>query len=719
MAAQPASTSPSSRQRENLRADHHALTDILARPENNYQLTTLWSPHHSRHVYSKTCLLALRHTRRHPFPPSDPIAKPTSLPLQPFSFPSPKIQSPQTSDIQLPPAEAGLSFSALSLPTFLLKALQNQNLTHPSPIQAAALPPARLGLDLIAQAKSGTGKTLVFALTALEVFQTLPATPAALILAPTRELAAQIRSVIARLSVHMHPVPTVVSLVGGVPERDDVRTLAGGPGVVVGTPGRVFALLKSGVLDPTGVRLLVMDEADRLLDGAFGEALPSICALLPGRMQCLAFSATFPDSLERLLEKVMRHPRRVSACGEDRVDDQADAMRKAVLIGVQQQKVDLGAQQSDDRIVLRMKVEAVTKFLEETPFSFCIVFLNNKEYGRKVALQLRKAGFRSSNINANISQRERVSVMEAVNKGDVQVLTSTDLLARGVDIEACDLVLHLDVPSDPATYLHRVGRAGRFGKLGVSVVFFSGPEEAARIDGLERMLGFSMKSLNAFPDLPGNVRDVAANEDDGSSNGQDPVNVPATMDIVEEEKQLEANNADKLDIYDCDDAEHRFGSDGNGSLDMVHLDHILQKPGQCNSMDSSLPGKRNIGAINTDAKVLKALKNRALEELNAKPYEPDYTEFGNEEERKRTMHVERDIAGLSTVTEPGDRSKQPWRYLKVRAPATEAEPRRGFEGDEAWEAYAEKAYNQGYKEAYECSYRMAKELSRRLGWGEG
>lgn len=578
------------------------------------------------------------------------------------------------------------------------------------------MPLTRLGLDVIAHAKSGTGKTLVFALTALEVFQTLPATPAALILAPTGELVTQIRSVIASLSIYMQSTPRVVSVIGGVPEREDARRLADAPSILVGTPGRVLALFKHGILCPSAVRLLVMDEADRLLEPAFDNSLPLICELLPASKQCLAFSATFPVKLQRLLKKAMRQPRHVSVCAEPRPRKREDVNRKATLIGVRQKKIYLGVQPSNTREALRLKTAQLTKLLEKTTFTFCMVFTNNKDHGAKLAVHLRKAGFQSSNINAAISQKERAVVMENVSKGVVKVLVSTDLLARGVDIDACDLVVHFDVPSDSPTYLHRVGRTGRFGTIGTSVVlFFSGLEEAAVIS-IEKMLEFAMHGSDAISDstvkVKGRRRVV------NGRNASVKRNCDKALTTIEKmgKEQLSADAADAMDTTGLEVAFPSSRSDFRLQIQETEIvDANSTKEPDLKSKDTAHSTDAGTNNPMASVDILEAAKTMALRELNEISHEPNLTENNNGGVNDKRMGEENERTGRPDRKESIVGRKRPWSCLKGRVPAVEAKANSAVADDQAWEDYAEKAYKEGYRSYYEISYNMAKQVGKQLG----
>lgn len=556
---------------------------------------------------------------------------------------------------------------------------------------------------MIIRSKSGTGKTLVYAIVAAEIAIGAFETCAALILSPTRELAVQIAACVKGL---VEEVGADVELfIGGRSERKDVARLTGRmPAIVVGTPGRVLTLIEQGVLEIEGVKLLVLDEADRLIDGSLGDAVPSICARLGAKKQTLAFSATFPLKLEHLLMRVMRKPKYVHVGEGDEV------YRRAILLGVRQRKVKVGREEGG----LEWKIQLLRDLLQFNPFSFCVVFLNEKKYGAHVAGRLSENGISTAWINADIPQSQRMAVMESAKNGTVQMLVTTDLLARGVDIETCDLVVHLDLPLDPATYLHRVGRAGRFGRLGLSVVIYSGGEEKADVERLETLLGFRLRQLDigVSGEVLGGIR---INE--GNIEGHTVQEVPNTKnkeqeeykirnvtdgadmsgemmievsdrplireELIENEKkgaEKERNNRFTRAYNDGTDNDHAKESEFDGRVDRAKNDHDIVM-GECYDHFDLFGENENIN-----------LTDSRNHYVNTAEVYPDGAEGLKPDERVAAMGSKM-IAGKEGA--PGEGS------------------------DEAWNDFAKRAYEKGYKEGYERAYRMAKALGSRLGWGEG
>jgi superfamily II DNA/RNA helicase len=442
---------------------------------------------------------------KHPAPLVRPSAAPAGIGVQP--------DARKRRDVALSGADRSATFEELRLPTPLLSGLRRAGLHVPSPVQIRGIPLGRLGVDLIAQAKSGTGKTVVFCVLALETVLGLgqgTRSVAVLILVPTRDIAAQIRDVLEELAVDMSPRPVVGLFIGGTSLKADETALREKtPCIAVGTPGRVEDLVSRGAMDLSTLKLLVLDEVDRMLDGSFDGSVPAICGVLPTSKQVATFSATYSPTLLKALDSVMRRPHFVRLC-----DDVEDSARDGGegTDGVCPDRSGQGARQSapvsasgdNHGAVLHLvrqaamavtqpfhgartpgadfdasppalhKTDALVRVLSEQPFGQAIVFSNDKTGGRIVKSRLCKAGFATVYTSGSETQAVRMASMDAMRRGNARVLVATDLIARGVDLPGCDLVVHLDVPQDSATYLHRVGRAGRFGSLGMSIVLYFG-----------------------------------------------------------------------------------------------------------------------------------------------------------------------------------------------------------------------------------------------------
>lgn len=464
----------------------------------------------NRRVYTRHHLYQLRHTHRLALPGNLTTLSrrsDTSLPILPFT-PSETL----TADVLLVGKDARLKFSDLQLSPDLLSALPAAGFDTPSPIQLRTIPRARLGCDVIAHAKSGTGKTAAYALATLDAHllakSTLSACPHTLVLVPTRELAFQTAGVFSAVSSHILPPLSILTFVGGISEHGDVASLTScPPHIVVGTPGRVRALVDSTNLSLHAVSIIVLDEADRLLSRGFQDDVGAIVNSLTSSHQTLAFSATFPPWLRRTLMSIMRNPAYITDV-EDNVDlsspsivnrEEVAAAQQAVLRGVRQSKIlvpyQISRKKGDACQAFLRKTETLVGLLQTEDFNFCIVFCNYKKRLSRVETLIRKAGFSCKRMCADVRQKERNAVMDAIKKGSVQVVIATDLLARGIDIKVCDVVAHLDVPTEVETYLHRVGRAGRFGRQGLSYLLFSENEEKSAVASLESALGYKIQHI--------------------------------------------------------------------------------------------------------------------------------------------------------------------------------------------------------------------------------
>lgn len=628
-------------------------------------------------------ILSLRHSRRLPLPPDDPIRRHTPPP-SPVARSRASDPEASAGDVQLAAADAHLTFEDLALPPYIVDALRSREIRQPSPVQLAALPVARRGGDLIAQAKSGTGKTLVFCVVAVERALGMKNGPVVLILVPTRELANQIFEVLGMLTGRLDV--TAARLIGGVPRREDERKLLERPGVVVGTPGRVLAMMKKGALDGAAVSLLVLDEADRLIDGSMGDTVPRVCKFLGARKQTLAFSATFPGRLERLLKKVMRSPSHVQMCkerdGERERHGERGVHRKAVLVAVRQRKTLVEGNSTALR--LKRKMERLASYLERNPFSFCIVFMNDKKKGEEIVGELEKAGFLSTYINADIAQWKRLAIMERVKSGKVQVLLSTDLLARGVDIDCCDLVVHLDVPKDSATYLHRVGRAGRFGRMGLSLVIYSEEDDGADLRNLETDLGFQLEQQAVDAgDTDPQVIPVKTAKDAGVQASSDKGEISAlgvSSERCSEEGPAKRQSENMLE-KSIDENQEPAGVFGDRQV--AHPDGVMQIDGTSNEAGGM--GEQNDTA-QMDVEI---------------PYDTECVDTDREPQPSPHQACNGSKIGANS-------------RMQANGAVWEENMSSASNFDKAWEKFAQEAYDKGYKEAYEQGFRMAMQLRARI-----
>ncbi|CEI95148.1 hypothetical protein RMCBS344292_09347 [Rhizopus microsporus] len=348
--------------------------------------------------------------------------------------------------------EEHVDFSALLQNKQLLQGLQQSGYEKPSPIQLKAIPLGRLGIDLIAQAKSGTGKTVVFGVLAIECVNLSVRQPQVLIVAPTREISVQIRDVIRALGQFI-PLQ-VEAFIGGLSVEADIKKV-NHCHIIVGTPGRLLALLQDKKIDLSHLKLWVLDEADKLLTKEFTPQTEKIFSHLPKSIQHIAFSATFTDQLLNDLNAFMNSPQQIRLTeGVPTLDE------------VRQYYVDIQSSEPASKLsIYRSKFETVAELLRKTPFYQCMIFVNSMPRSIELAEWLSEMGWKSAHISSGLSQHERLAVMDKMRQFKLRVLVCSDLIARGIDIDRVNLVINLDLPWEVETYLHRVGRTGRYGKV--------------------------------------------------------------------------------------------------------------------------------------------------------------------------------------------------------------------------------------------------------------
>ncbi|NXQ41186.1 DDX20 helicase, partial [Catharus fuscescens] len=368
----------------------------------------------------------------------------------------------RTRDVLVPGGPS--DFGSLLLSPPVLAGLEAAGFHRPSPVQLKAIPLGRCGLDLIVQAKSGTGKTCVFATIALDaVLLESPATQI-LILAPTREIAVQIHAVITTIGVKMEGLECHV-FIGGTPLSQD-RSRLKKCHIAVGSPGRIKQLIELDYLSTGSVRLFVLDEADKLLEeGSFQEQINWIYSSLPVNKQMLAVSATYPESLAAALTRYMREPTFVRLNPTD-----------PSLLGLKQYYKIVNSHPLPHK-TFEEKTQHLQELFSKIPFNQALVFSNLHSRAQHLAEILTSRGFPAECIAGNMNQSQRLDAMAKLKQFQCRVLISTDLTSRGIDAEKVNLVINLDVPLDWETYMHRIGRAGRFGTLGLAVTYCCRGEE--------------------------------------------------------------------------------------------------------------------------------------------------------------------------------------------------------------------------------------------------
>jgi ATP-dependent RNA helicase RhlE len=348
----------------------------------------------------------------------------------------------------------------------------------PTPIQTAALPPALAGRDILASAMTGSGKTAAFALPILQRLTSTPGRPGtrALVLTPTRELAAQVHEHLVALGRHVRMTATTVF--GGVKPAAQVRALRSGVNVVVATPGRLLDHMQQPWFRIDQLDVLVLDEADRMLDMGFLPDIRRILARLPERRQTMLFSATLPHPIVALSRDLLSRPVRV---GIERRTAPATGVRQTVLAVPEQFKKDL--------LLAMLQRDVQT----------ALVFTRTKHRANRLARYLDRAGIPCDRIHGNRSQPQRSSALASFKAGRVRVLVATDVASRGIDIEDLPHVINFDVPRQPEDYVHRVGRTARAGTTGDALTFVS-PAEEGELRAIERTVGrrIDRRTLDGF-----------------------------------------------------------------------------------------------------------------------------------------------------------------------------------------------------------------------------
>ncbi|MGJ8697635.1 MAG: DEAD/DEAH box helicase [Verrucomicrobiaceae bacterium] len=385
-----------------------------------------------------------------------------------------------------------MPFSALGLSPLFDPALEQFD--EPTAVQVAAIPEVLGGGDLLATAKTGSGKTTAFVLPLLERWMktsgTKPKKVFALILVPTRELAAQVREVVQDYAKCLPERVKVVSAVGGVSINPQMMALRGGADFIVATPGRLLDLVEKNALKIDAVKTLVLDEADRMLDLGFADELARILELLPKERQNLLFSATFPKAVESMAGEILKEPRRIEVDHEP--EDAPDIEQRAI------------------RVDTVKRTPLLRHLLEENDWESVLVFVGKKYTAELVAEKLSRKGIDAMALHGDLSQGARSEVLGFFKEGTIRVMVATDLAARGLDIEGLQVVLNYELPRSPADYIHRIGRTGRAGKKGEAISFVTA-ESVAHFDLIEKRNGLSMprevieefEPTDPIPEAPG------------------------------------------------------------------------------------------------------------------------------------------------------------------------------------------------------------------------
>tara|TARA_R110002051_G_scaffold325757_1_gene430892 strand:- start:22255 stop:23562 length:1308 start_codon:yes stop_codon:yes gene_type:complete len=405
-----------------------------------------------------------------------------------------------------------MSFESLGLSDALLKAVSKKGYTTPSPIQLKAIPKVLEGRDVLASAQTGTGKTAGFTLPILHLLsQTEPnrrRNIRSLILTPTRELAAQIEENVKEYSTFIDIRSTVIF--GGVNANPQIRTLRQGVDILIATPGRLLDLQNQGHISLRNVEILVLDEADRMLDMGFLRDIKRVLALLPKKRQNLLFSATFNKDIKNFASSLLDNPILVEATPENTTAEKVDHMIY--------------------RVDKSRKTELTIKLIKEGGMTQVLIFTRTKHGANRLSQKLEKANISSAAIHGNKTQNARTKALSGFKKGSIRVLVATDIAARGLDIPLLPHVVNYELPNVPEDYVHRIGRTGRAGASGEAISLV-GLDEKEYVRGIENLLdlripkeimpGFeptdTVASLKAAADQQGSGRQDRRNSRGGQS----------------------------------------------------------------------------------------------------------------------------------------------------------------------------------------------------------
>jgi len=368
-------------------------------------------------------------------------------------------------------------FQQLGLTEPVLKALQKEGYTTPTPIQAAAIPPAISGKDILGLAQTGTGKTAAFAIPILELLNKQKTKgykhTRALILTPTRELAVQISESFDSYGRFTNVKQEVIF--GGVSQHAQTIALRNGTDVLIATPGRLLDLMNQGYVHLDHLEIFVLDEADRMLDMGFIHDVKKILRVLPKQKQTMLFSATMPPQIAQLSASLLHHPVKVEVTPNSTT---AERIEQSVYFIPKQKKQSL-----------------LVHLLSEKNLGRTLVFTRTKHGADRIAKDLKKAQIHADAIHGNKSQSARQNALSNFKRGKLKVLVATDIAARGIDVDALEHVINFDLPDVAETYVHRIGRTGRAGAAGIAISFCDGKEEMGNLKSINKLIGLKIPAV--------------------------------------------------------------------------------------------------------------------------------------------------------------------------------------------------------------------------------
>lgn len=366
------------------------------------------------------------------------------------------------------------TFRELGLSESLLQSVESMGFEEATPIQAETIPHALQGKDIIGQAQTGTGKTAAFGLPLLDKVDTSKELVQGIVIAPTRELAIQVGEELYKIGKHKRV--RILPIYGGQDINRQIRALKKRPHIIVGTPGRILDHINRKTLRLQNVETVVLDEADEMLNMGFIEDIEAILTDVPETHQTLLFSATMPDPIRRIAERFMTEPQHIKV-----------KAKEVTMPNIQQFYLEVQE---------KKKFDVLTRLLDIQSPELAIVFGRTKRRVDELSEALNLRGYAAEGIHGDLTQAKRMSVLRKFKEGSIEVLVATDVAARGLDISGVTHVYNFDIPQDPESYVHRIGRTGRAGKKGIAMLFVT-PRESGQLKNIERTTNRKMDRMNA------------------------------------------------------------------------------------------------------------------------------------------------------------------------------------------------------------------------------
>lgn len=419
--------------------------------------------------------------------------------------------TPQSNGPESEAHDATPTFNELGLSEPVLAAINAIGYETPSPIQAATIPTLLEGRDVVGLAQTGTGKTAAFALPILSRMTPGSSVPQALVLSPTRELALQVAEAFESFAAKM-PEVRLLPIYGGQAYGGQLHALRRGVDVVVGTPGRIMDHLKRGTLDLSQLKYLVLDEADEMLKMGFAEDVETILADTPSDKQVALFSATMPPQIRRISQKYLNDAAEITV--KSKTTTSANISQRYLIVSYPQ------------------KVDALTRIFEVEEFEGMIVFVRTKSETEQLAEKLRARGFSAGSLNGDVPQAQRERLVDNLKTGKLDILVATDVAARGLDVDRITHVVNFDIPTDPESYVHRIGRTGRAGRTGSAISFVT-PRERRLLNHIERTTRQPMDEMQLPSAADVNETRLARFDDDITKALQQTQRVTAFRDIID------------------------------------------------------------------------------------------------------------------------------------------------------------------------------------------